>query len=81
MMSWLLNVMCEIAELREKYREDEEKSRALNVLALGVKYVDIRNVYLFLRLLHNVKEVVEEVGELIPTAEEVRDWYEEAYVR
>jgi len=79
--AWLLRTLCRVWALQEKYREDEDKRRALNLLATGAYYVRIDNVYHYLRLLHYARDFVEEVGELIPTAEEVRDWYEEMYKR
>jgi len=74
---WKVEAALRLLEIKAIHRGNQEVVRAVDTLLTKLHYLKLRDLASFLVLLHHASSVAEEFLLLLPSQEEVREWFRE----
>jgi len=73
--AWKSKATLRLLALKTKYRDDPKIAQDVDILVTKLQYLRLRDLHSFFALVHEVSSDCEEFLSILPTEEEVEEWY------
>jgi len=74
---WKAEAALRLLAIKAAHRDDQEVIRTVDTLVTRLHYLKVRDLASFLVLVHHAATLTEEFLLLLPSQEEVREWFSE----
>jgi hypothetical protein len=74
---WKTLTMTKLIRLSRKYQDDKKKYQVLDMLIIKLQHLKLRDLGTFLTMLHKASQDIEEIDDIIPIEEEVKQMISE----
>jgi len=74
---WKVESALRLLEIKAKYRSNQRVLETVDALITKLHYLKLRDLASFLVLVHHASSLAEEFLLLLPSQEEVREWFSE----
>jgi hypothetical protein len=74
--AWKSKATLRLLAMKTKYRDDPKVLQDIDVLITKIQYLKLRDLASFLVLVHHVSADGEEFLSILPSEEEVEDWFQ-----
>ena len=73
--AWKSKATLRLLAMKTKYRDDPKVLQDIDVLITKLQYLKLRDLHSFLALVHEASKDAEEFLSILPSEEEVVEWY------
>jgi hypothetical protein len=73
--AWKSKATLKLIALKTKYKDNPKIAQDVDILITKLQYLKLRDLHSYLALVHHASADTEEFLEILPTEEEVEEWY------
>ena len=73
--AWKSKATLRLLALKTKYKDDPKIAQDVDILVTKLQYLRLRDLHSFFALVHEASSDCEEFLSILPTEEEVEEWY------
>jgi hypothetical protein len=73
--AWKSKAILKLLALKTKYKDNPKVLQDIDILITKLQYLKLRDLNGFLALVHEVSKDAEEFLSILPSEEEVEEWY------
>jgi hypothetical protein len=73
--AWKSKATLRLLALKTKYRDDPKIAQDVDILVTKLQYLRLRDLHSFFALVHETSSDCEEFLSILPSEEEVEEWY------
>jgi len=75
--AWKSKATLRLLALKTKYKDDPKIAQDIDTLITRLQYLKLRDLHSFFALVHEASKDAEEFLSILPSEEEVTQWFEE----
>jgi len=75
--AWKSKATLRLLAMKTKYRDNPKVLQDIDVLITKIQYLKLRDLHSFLALVHETSKDAEEFLSILPSEEEVEEWFRE----
>jgi hypothetical protein len=73
--AWKSRVILRLLALKTKYKDNPKIAQDVDILITKLQYLKLRDLHSYLALVHEASSDCEEFLSILPSEEEVEEWY------
>jgi len=73
--AWKSKATLRLLAMKTKYRDDPKVLQDIDILITKLQYLKLRDLHSFLALVHETSKDAEEFLTILPSEEEIEEWY------